>query len=81
MMPLMDKWTAMCAMWCWLARVLYECQVWASLDSPWLCFCFVQVTTHTLLFSSHQQQTLLQKNFFKFLDTPVNLEYKLWMYL
>lgn len=59
---------------------LRECQVWTSVYSLWLGFCFFQVTTHTHLVSTHQQQ-LLQKDFFKFLDTPVTLECKLWMYL
>lgn len=79
MMPWKDKQTAM---WCpvVLAGVLRECQVWTSVYSLWLGFCFFQVTTHTHLVSTHQQQ-LLQKDFFKFLDTPVPLECKLWMYL
>lgn len=78
-MPWKDKRTAM---WCpvVLAGVLRECQVWTSVYSLWLGFCFFQVTTHTHLVSTHQQQ-LLQKDFFKFLDTPVTLECKLWMYL
>lgn len=61
-----------------LAGVLCECQVWTGV----VMFLFFPVTTHTHthLVSFHQQQ-LLQKDFFRFLDSPVTLECKLWMNL
>lgn len=78
-MPLVDKWTAM---WCHVvpAGVLHECQVWTSVCSLWLCFCFFQVAPHSLVIHPISNR-LLQKDVFTFLDTTVDLESKLWMYL
>lgn len=44
-----------------LAGVLHECQVWTSVYSFWL-FLFFQITTYTLLFLPHQQQTPTERH-------------------
>lgn len=75
-MPLVDKWTTM---WYWLA-----CFMNARCGPVCVAFGYVSVvfkSPHIHFYFHPISNRLLKEDVFKFLDTTVNLQSKLWLYL